>query len=106
MNSHVNDPTPDDTNFGLGDDYIVCKMSPQRLRQLESWLQERGLPPLQELQTPCGEICLAHDAETLDRFDRAHLLTPTEEEEPRTACLPEKEAKIPIVYCFPKEESH
>jgi hypothetical protein len=98
----MNDSTPDNTNFGLGDDYIVCKISTQRLRQLEGWLQERGLPPLQELPTPCGEICLAHDAETLDRFDRAHLRPPDEEE--RDSHLPEKEAKIPIVYCFPKEE--
>jgi hypothetical protein len=104
MTSHVNDPTPDDTNFGLGDDFIVIKISTERLRQLEDWLQERGLPPLQELQTPCGEICLAHDAETLDRFDRAHLLPPDEEE--RDSHLPEKERKMPIVYCFPKEESH
>jgi hypothetical protein len=103
MNSHVNDPTPDDTNFGLGDDRVVCQISPQRLRLLETWLQEQGLPPLQELQTPCGEICLAHDAEILDRFDRTHLLPPDEEED-RTACLPGKEAKMPLVYCFPKVE--
>jgi hypothetical protein len=104
MNSHLNDPTPDDTNFGLSDDYVVCKVSAEWLRQLETWLQERGLPPLQELKTPCGEILLAHDAAILDRFDRSHLLPPDDEECPSQ--LPEKEAKIPIVYCFPKEESH
>ena len=102
MNSHVNDPTPDDTNFGLDDDFIVIKISTERLRQLEGWLQERGLPPLQELQTPWEEICLAHDAQTLDRFDRTHLLPPDDEE--GDSHLPGKEAKIPIVYCFPKTE--
>jgi hypothetical protein len=102
MSSHLNDPTPDDTNFGLSDDYVVCKVSAEWLRLLETWLQERGLPPLQELKTPCGEICLAHDAAILDRFDRSHLLPPDDEECPSQ--LPEKEAKIPIVYCFPKTE--
>jgi hypothetical protein len=99
MNSHMNDPTPDDTNFGLGEDFIVIKISTERLRQLETWLQERGLPPLQQLQTPCGETCLAYDSAILDRFDRSHL---TEEE--CASHLPGKEAKIPIVYCFPKTE--
>ena len=98
MNSHLNDPTPDDTNFGLGEDFIVIKISTERLRQLETWLQERGLPPLQELKTPCGEILLAHDAAILDRFDRSHL-----SEAERDSHLPGKE-KIPIVYCFPKTE--
>ena len=104
MTSHVNDPTPDDTNFGLDDDYVVIKISADRLRQLEGWLQERGLPPLQKLQTPCGETCLACDGAILDRFDRSHLLPPDDEE--CASHLPGKEAKIPIVYCFPKEESH
>ena len=102
MNSHVNDPNPDDsTNFGLDDDFVVCKVSAEWLRLLETWLQEQGLPPVQKLETPSGEILLAHDAAILDRFDRSHLLPPDDEECPSQ--LPEKE-KIPIVYCFPKTE--
>jgi hypothetical protein len=101
MSSHLNDPTPDDTNFGYldDDDFIVIKISPQRLRQLEDWLQERGLPPLQKLETPCGETCLAYDSAILDRFDRSHL-----SEEEGDTHLPGKEAKISIVYCFLKTE--
>jgi hypothetical protein len=102
MSSHLTDPTPDDSNFGLDDDFIVIKTSTERLRQLETWLQEKGLPALQQLQTPCGETCLAYDAAILDRFDRGHLLPPDDEE--GDSHLPGKEAKIPIVYCFPKEE--
>jgi hypothetical protein len=99
MNSHVNDPNPDDsTNFGLDDDFVVCKVSAEWLRLLETWLQEQGLPPVQKLETPSGEILLAHDAAILDRFDRSHL-----SEAERASHLPEKE-KIPIVYCFPKTE--
>jgi hypothetical protein len=103
MSSHLNDPTPDDsTNFGLTDDeYVVCRVSSEWLRLLETWLQERGLPPLRELQTPGGEILLAYDAAILDRFDRSHL-----SEAECASHHPGTEAKIPIVYCFPKDESH
>lgn len=88
----------------LDDDYMIVKVPTDRVEQLVAWLEEQSLPPLEEIETPQGDVCLSHSAQVLERFDHTHPYSSIEEQEDLLSRVIGDFAVATLLYRFPKGE--